>query len=175
MTGLIDDLDPHLRIPLAQLIAAAPGTITVFSGRRSYAKQAELFAAALRKYGSYNAARRWVAPPGTSMHNKGLAADLTFQNPGTLQWAHANASRFGLHFPMSWEDWHIEPINPYGPLPVDTETDDMTPQQAAQLDRIEQKLDALVSPRRADHVDTDTGHISLGDVITADENSQPGT
>lgn len=172
MVDLAADLDVRLRVPLYKLLAERPG-ISVFSGRRSYAKQAELFAAAVVKYGSEQAAARWVARPGTSRHNLGLAADLAFASPADKTWAHANAARFGLHFPMTWEDWHIEPINLNGPAPVDPEAQDMTPQQAAQLDRIEQKLDALVAPRRPDHVDPDPGHTSLGDVLTAEE-KQPG-
>jgi hypothetical protein len=68
-----------------------------------------LFAEAVKKYGSEKAARKWVAPPGKSNHGRGVAADLDIANPGPAQtWAHANATRFGLQFPMSWEPWHIE-------------------------------------------------------------------
>ena len=49
-----------------------------------------------------------VAVPGTSMHNYGLAADIG--PPDQMDWVHAHAAQFGLYFPMSWEDWHIEPI-----------------------------------------------------------------
>lgn len=44
------------------------------------------------------------AAPGTSMHEKGLAVDVD----GDLNWAHANAGRFGLGFPISWDKWHMQ-------------------------------------------------------------------
>lgn len=90
---------------LAALIQASGGRLRINSGYRSPKYQAKLYAAALKKYGSEHEARRWVAPPGKSNHGKGFAADIG----GDLEWAHANAARFGLAFPMAWENWHIEP------------------------------------------------------------------
>lgn len=95
---------------VAAMAAAAPGAITVTSGVRSTAHQKELFDAAVRKYGSVEAARKWVAPPGHSQHELGNANDLHFSDPKTRAWAHANAARFGLTFPLSNESWHVEKI-----------------------------------------------------------------
>lgn len=78
----------------------------VNSAYRSEALQAELFAAAVSKYGSEDAASHWVARPGQSNHGKGVAVDLA----GDLDCAHTRAAEFGLHFPMGWEPWHVEPI-----------------------------------------------------------------
>lgn len=100
-------LDPSFRTKLQQLIAESGGRLSVSSGFRSVAEQQKLWDDAVKKYGSAAAARKWVAPPGDSHHNKGVAADLS----GDLAWAHANAARFGLHFPMPWEAWHIEPAD----------------------------------------------------------------
>jgi hypothetical protein len=61
-----------------------------------------------------------IGMPGGSKHQHGLAIDLTyngaFLKPGNvpsnvLSWIHENAGRFGLHFPMGHEPWHIEPVN----------------------------------------------------------------
>ena len=52
--------------------------------------------------------RRWVAPPGSSRHNTGQAVDLSYANNRVKQWVHDNAGRYGLHFPLANEDWHIE-------------------------------------------------------------------
>ena len=97
---------------LADMLAAAPPEIQsklrISSGYRSVERQTQLFEAALTKYGSPAAARRWVAPPGHSMHNHGFAADLKYLSPAARQWAHANAERFGLVFPLSNENWHVE-------------------------------------------------------------------
>jgi hypothetical protein len=101
-------LKPQFREALEQLISAAPGPISVSSGYRSPELQRQLFANAIRKYGSEQAARKWVAPPGKSRHNHGTGADLRFGSPEARQWAHANAARFGLNFRMGHEPWHIE-------------------------------------------------------------------
>jgi hypothetical protein len=49
-----------------------------------------------------------AAPPGSSLHELGLARDLTF-GPGGEKWAHEHAAEYGMRFPMSYEPWHIQP------------------------------------------------------------------
>ena len=69
-----------------------------------------------------------AAAPGYSLHGFGIASDLEFYHNDTsicsgyrtdyncpsMGWAHQNAERFGLTFPLinaSYkEDWHIEPL-----------------------------------------------------------------
>lgn len=110
----ISGLSAALGTPLAAMIAEAQGrfgadAVQVTSGFRSNERQAQLWAEALAKYGSPEAARQWVAPPGSSRHNYGLAADLSFGSPEVQQWFHQNAGQFGLGFRMANEPWHIEP------------------------------------------------------------------
>jgi len=97
---------------LAKMLASMPddlkGGVTINSGYRSVERQQQLWLQALKKYGSPEAARKWVAPPGNSQHNKGNAADLGYSSDAARQWVHTNASRFGLSFPLSNENWHIE-------------------------------------------------------------------
>lgn len=97
-------LVPAFKTALERMVAASNGRLTVSNSYRSPERQAVLYAAALKKYGSEQEARRWVAPPGKSKHGEGVAADLG----GDLAWAQANAGRFGLYFPMAWEPWHLE-------------------------------------------------------------------
>lgn len=108
------NFDPAFGTSLANLFAAAPPEIAehlrLTSGYRSPEVQSRLFADAVQKYGSESAARKWVAPPGRSRHNMGLAADFKYLDPTAQEWVHANAGDHGLHFPMSWEPWHIEPV-----------------------------------------------------------------
>lgn len=85
------------------------GAVQVTSGFRSVERQQQLWESALQRYGSPEAARQWVAPPGSSSHNHGLAADLRYGAPGVQDWFHANAGRYGLGFRMGHEPWHIEP------------------------------------------------------------------
>lgn len=105
-------MNPDFNAALQQLFMNAPPEIAaelqVSSGFRSNERQAQLWADALAKYGSPEAARKWVAPPGSSQHNHGNAADLRFVSPAAQQWVHTNAGRFGLAFPLSNEPWHVE-------------------------------------------------------------------
>ncbi len=103
---------------LAAMFAGAPPEIQaqlrVMSAYRSPERQAQLWEEALAKYGSPEAARKWVAPPGNSKHNHGQAVDLRFLGDDAQKWVHANAAQYGLHFPMSHEPWHIEPVGSRG-------------------------------------------------------------
>lgn len=103
----ITGLDPSFSSAINALIAASGGKLYIKSGFRDVAEQQQLWDSAVKRYGSPEAARKWVAPPGHSNHNKGLAVDLG----GDTQLAHDLAPRFGLVFPMSWEPWHIEPVH----------------------------------------------------------------
>ncbi|WP_202913393.1 M15 family metallopeptidase [Acuticoccus sediminis] len=107
-SALEDSFEGALRRMIADAKAAGHD-ISLNSGFRSNERQAELFAAAVEKYGSEQAARKWVAPPGGSKHNYGLAADLGYGNDAARQWAHQNAANYGLNFRMSHEPWHVEP------------------------------------------------------------------
>jgi LAS superfamily LD-carboxypeptidase LdcB len=61
---------------------------------------------------------KWVAPPGASNHQKGNAVDLKYLSPEATKWAHANAGKYGLRFPMSHENWHIEYAGDTGQQPM---------------------------------------------------------
>lgn len=99
---------------LENLIAASGGRIWIASGDRDTELQRRLWEDKLAEYGlppdidpddpRAADARNYVAPPGHSNHEKGLAADLA----GDLALAHQLAGQFGLYFPMPWEEWHIE-------------------------------------------------------------------
>jgi hypothetical protein len=100
---------------LQAAVQAQGGTLTIYSGGRDAAQQAQLWQDALRKYGDPAIARKWVAPPGKSNHDThagvqhglgegALASDLR----GDLALAHKLAPKFGMVFPLSNEAWHIE-------------------------------------------------------------------
>ena len=118
-------MNPVFAQRLNSLIAASGGKLRITSGYRDEALQVKLFNEAVKKYGSEQAASQWVAKPqslggGGSNHTRGIAADLS----GDLEWAHANAPRFGLYFPMSWENWHIEPVGSRDKVPPGAYTND---------------------------------------------------
>ena len=105
------DFNQGFGTSLAPFLSAADEAgynIQIYSGFRSPEHQGRLYDAALEKYGSEAAARKWVAPPGKSQHNHGGAADLRFGSDEARTWAHDNAVDFGLNFRMDYEPWHIE-------------------------------------------------------------------
>lgn len=101
-----DGLHPQVAAALDSLLAASGGRVYLVSGYRSTERQAELWAEALARYGSAEAARRWVAPPGSSMHEAGLAIDLG----GDLEYAAQLVTELGLplYRPLDHEPWHFE-------------------------------------------------------------------
>lgn len=107
-SAAVHGMDQAFASSLGRLIETIPG-ISVTSGFRSTKRQAELWSEALEKYGSTEAARKWVAPPGSSQHEKGMAADLRFATPQAREEAHRRAGEFGLTFPLRNESWHVEP------------------------------------------------------------------
>lgn len=123
----INGLNPDFQKNLSAMISAAKadlgGTLSIFSGHRSVEKQAKLFKAAVQKYGSEAAARKWVAPPGKSNHNHGNAVDMRYNGvriarPSEIDsWMGSKLANFGLTRPMSYEPWHVEPS---GARAVDT-------------------------------------------------------
>lgn len=130
------DLAGGFRSSLKEMIAAAKEAghnISILSGRRTVERQQQLWQQAVAKYGSEAEARKWVAPPGRSMHNKGMAADLSYAGSGlkatsadaqaARMWAHQNAGQFGLTFPLGNEPWHVEPAGGRGRNAGQTEED----------------------------------------------------
>jgi hypothetical protein len=79
------------------------------SSYRSPEQQQRLWDAALVKYGSADAARKWVAPPGHSQHGEGNALDLGYGSDAQRDWIRQHAGEYGLKFPLGNEPWHIEP------------------------------------------------------------------
>jgi hypothetical protein len=80
--------------------------VRVLSGFRSRAQQSVLWADALATYGDPELADDWVAPPGFSMHERGLAVDLG----GDLDLARRLIGELGLPLvqPLSHEPGHYE-------------------------------------------------------------------
>src|SRR5436309_2059350 len=112
--------DAYRRLKAAAEADGIPGNLlTVVSGYRSVASQQQLWATALARYGTPEAARKWVAPPGGSPHHTGRAIDLylgtrndsaniaALRSAAPYQWLVCNAARFGFT-PYSAEPWHWE-------------------------------------------------------------------
>ncbi len=103
-------------------------SLTTVSGYRSYSKQSVLYSNKINSTGSVAKAQKYVAPPGASEHQLGLAMDLgSTKSGGQLnssfgkskggQWVRQNAHRFGfiVRYQEGWEDitgynyepWHV--------------------------------------------------------------------
>jgi hypothetical protein len=94
-----EGMRPDVAASYDQMAAAARGdgiVLTVVSGFRSDAEQAELFAA--------HPDPTWVAPPGHSLHR--CATELDLGPSSAYGWLAANATRFGFVQRYSWEPWH---------------------------------------------------------------------
>ena len=79
----------------------------VFSGYRPPWYQKRLFDAAVIKYGSEAAARKWVAPPGKSRHGKKGGQGAVDVEPASSG-AQLDQASERLFRPMSWEPWHVQ-------------------------------------------------------------------
>lgn len=101
-----DDLHPLLARAVERVVSASKGSVWVVSGYRSREEQRALWGSALARFGAAEAADDWVARPGTSMHERGLAVDLG----GDLDLAAALVRRLDLplHRPLANEPWHFE-------------------------------------------------------------------
>ena len=99
-------LHPALGRAVEDLIKASAGRVRLVSGYRSTERQTELWADAVAKYGDPEVADNWVAPPGRSFHERGLAVDLG----GDLKLAVQLIDELGLPLwrPLANEPWHYE-------------------------------------------------------------------
>lgn len=95
-----EGLQPLFVTALSCLFDAVDG-LWIVSGFRTRAEQAVL----------YEQKPDLAAPPGSSNHEVGLAADLGYPSKDAERAAHAVAPSCGLRFPVPYEPWHVEPIS----------------------------------------------------------------
>ncbi|MDH2415953.1 D-alanyl-D-alanine carboxypeptidase family protein [Nocardioides sp. CER19] len=81
-------------------------TFHVNSGWRDRAYQEQLFREAVAKYGSKDEAARWVARPGTSVHEAGEAVDIGPSD--ATAWLSRHGAAYGLCEVYRNEPWHFE-------------------------------------------------------------------
>lgn len=109
--GLNRSFASSMRDMLLDMPQELRAQVRITSAARTTERQAQLWNEAMAKYGNETAASRWVARPGGSTHETGLAIDIQTRSESARRWMHSNASRFGLQFPLAHEPWHIEPIS----------------------------------------------------------------
>jgi hypothetical protein len=152
----IEGMQPEMRDRLALMISEAPPQVQagldILSGKRSSARQRQLWNAS-------DKTGRMVARPGHSRHEHGDAADLGWNGgkfseaPAAVrEWVHANAGKYGLRFPMSYEPWHIETFEARGhklPGAVKQAVDVRKALPADVMGRIESEMRARISFRNS--------------------------
>jgi zinc D-Ala-D-Ala carboxypeptidase len=105
----VANLDPDLLGALRQAAAGAAEDGVEFyvdSGWRSPKYQEQLLRQAVARYGSEEAAARWVATPDTSPHVSGDAVDIGHSD--ATAWLSAHGAQFGLCQIYRNESWHYE-------------------------------------------------------------------
>jgi hypothetical protein len=117
----VDDLDAELAARLLATVTDHRLTIppVIVSGYRTFAEQSELYRLYLARIGNL------AARPGTSNHERGLAADVHTEAIELVALSDA-AYENGLRQPVPGEPWHFELDPNRQPL-----GDPMTPQQLA--------------------------------------------
>jgi hypothetical protein len=111
----INGLSPKLKARLKKAMAAAKAdgiTLSITSARRSASKQQRLLNAAIKKYGSYKLATRWVLPPKYSAHVQGKAVDIG--PAAAMTWLNKNGWRYGVCRRYDNEPWHFEALTAPG-------------------------------------------------------------
>jgi D-alanyl-D-alanine carboxypeptidase len=100
----------EIRFKSAQASARKEGIeLKIVSGFRTLERQKYLFNQAVKKYGSYKEAAKWVAPAHVSHHPLGLAIDVNYPNePAAAKWLEVNGYKFGLCRTFKNEWWHFE-------------------------------------------------------------------
>lgn len=106
MAGSLAGLQPVMRTAAGRLLSETGAAVWIVSGYRDGDEQSRLWADALATYGDAESADDWVARPGGSTHERGLAVDLG----GDLALAERTIAALGLPLvqPLANEPWHFE-------------------------------------------------------------------
>ncbi|HEX3029580.1 MAG TPA: M15 family metallopeptidase [Clostridia bacterium] len=103
------DINPAFACMLAALAKKHGAAIYISSGYRSVEEQRVIWEERKRAHPGEpdEVTRKWVALPGKSMHQTGMAADVS----GYAELlSNDELINFGLWKPLGNEPWHIEPI-----------------------------------------------------------------
>jgi hypothetical protein len=154
-------VDKELAAEMLRVRRAGRWRGNVYSGFRPPWYQKRLFDAAVRKYGSVEAARKWVAPPGKSRHGMKAGAGAADVTAG----AELDAASAKIFRPMDWEPWHVQlvgareapddvEVEPGDPPAEDLEASGLSLEDVdATIEVLLERADEGGEPRDAEHVD----------------------
>jgi len=127
LAGSSQQVRTEIYEPLNQMMESARATgatIWVQSSYRPYSTQSQLFDGRVSRYMGQGYSREqaerntalWIAAPGTSEHQSGLAVDfneitMAFEHTNTFQWLTENAHRYGFILRYPREATHITGVN----------------------------------------------------------------
>lgn len=101
LTGDTEGLDAEFAEKLENLARGIGERISITSGYRTIEEQQQL-------WDESDQTGKWVARPGESKHNFGLAVDV--KNETIRAMSNEELSQYGLYKPMDYENWHLEPV-----------------------------------------------------------------
>lgn len=102
--NLVKGTHPGFKARVAAWNREMGNKFNIEAGYRSMASQRRLYNRWLARVPG----QALAAPPGRSMHNFGLAIDLSPSRTTAAQ--RAAGAKYGLRWPMSFEPWHVEPV-----------------------------------------------------------------
>ena len=107
ISGDLSGLEHTLYFRLDQLAKRQHILLDVISGQRTHHEQVQLYRAFQQGTGNL------AAPPGTSMHETGQAADVYVNGVplADVPGVRAAAAKLGLGFPVAGEAWHVEVVS----------------------------------------------------------------
>lgn len=94
-------LDPKFVEKLENLGQGIGEKVSITSGYRTIEEQQRLWMES-------DKTGKWVARPGESKHNFGIAVDV--KNEKIRAMTNEELAQYGLYKPMDYENWHLEPI-----------------------------------------------------------------
>lgn len=178
LAAMMEDAPPGIREGLGLTSAyrspdVQAGIITSRMGRYGFSPEdVQAWNADVASMGPEAAGQKWatqfsssglradVGLPGGSMHQQGQAVDLAWNGgafvnaPREVQdWVHQNATKYGMHFPMGHEPWHIEPNGSRGGGTVAPRNGTVAPRSMMPgSQEIEARLASIEDPRVRDLV-----------------------
>jgi hypothetical protein len=102
--SIVKGTNPELTRRLTMWNAEMGNRFDITHGYRTMAQQQYLY----NRWLNHVPGQAQAAPPGRSMHNFGLAVDLVPSSTTAAQ--RAAGAKYGLRWPMSFEPWHVEPV-----------------------------------------------------------------
>lgn len=154
----LKNVNPELLKRISAVAKHYGKKITINSGYRTFEQQKVL-------YDAYKSGRSSVeaAKPGNSRHNYGLAIDV---DDWVQQISEADLKQFGLHKPVSSENWHVEPLETKGETPTNLKEHSTDKEADDTSKKDEQKANKSEENSKGESKDKKSKDVPKGDAQT---------